>query len=73
VKILLLPRNKVTKYVILYYGDKMIYCSRIEDYVFQEEKCIGCIFYDKETDSCDYEELHSGLKQNTSIEEIGHA
>jgi len=51
----------------------MIYCSRIEDYVFQEEKCIGCIFYDKETDSCDYEVFRPGLKQNPDMEEIGHA
>lgn len=41
----------------------MIYCSRIEDYVFQDEKCINCIFYNKETDSCDYEEFHPGINK----------
>lgn len=39
----------------------MIYCEKIHDYVEQEEKCLTCIFYKKEEDSCTYEDWHPGL------------
>lgn len=42
----------------------MIYCEKENgNYVDQNEKCLTCIFYDKETDSCNYEEWNPGLIQ----------
>jgi hypothetical protein len=51
----------------------VIYCSKINDYVDQETKCMKCIFYKVDEDSCTFEEWKPGLKQNTDIEEIGNA
>jgi hypothetical protein len=42
---------------------KGIYCSKIEDYVDQETKCMKCIFYKKDEDSCFYPEWIPGLKK----------
>ena len=41
----------------------MIYCERINEYVDQEEKCIACIFYLPNEDTCDWENWHPGLKK----------
>jgi len=41
----------------------MIYCEKINDYVEQKEKCLSCIFYNFDEDTCTYEEWHPGLKR----------
>jgi len=44
----------------------MIYCGKIKDYISQKEKCILCIFYDKNEDSCWHEEWYPGLEKGRS-------
>ena len=46
----------------------MIYCERVNNYVFQEEKCLGCIFYEEDEDSCFYPEWIPGLKSGRDLE-----
>jgi hypothetical protein len=41
----------------------MIYCGYIRNYINQEDKCINCILYNEEEDSCDYELFNPGLKK----------
>ena len=39
----------------------MIYCSKINDYVEQEKRCIHCIFYLTEEDTCNYDKWMPGM------------
>ena len=41
----------------------MIYCDKIQDYVDQQEKCIECIFYKIDEDSCFHPDWKPGLTQ----------
>lgn len=41
----------------------MIYCAKKQEYVRQDEECIGCIFYKSEEDYCDYTNWIPGLKK----------
>jgi len=46
----------------------MIYCVKIRDYIEQDEKCINCIFYLYDEDTCDWENWHPGLKKGKDLE-----
>jgi len=46
----------------------MIYCEKINNYVDQNEKCLICIFYKKNEDSCFYSEWYPGLKEGRNTE-----
>lgn len=48
----------------------MIYCDKIQDYVEQEEVCIHCIFYNYDTDTCEYEDWYPGLKKGREWNEF---
>jgi len=39
----------------------MIYCDKRQEYVHQDEECMCCTFYNRNTDSCWYEEWIPGL------------
>jgi hypothetical protein len=41
----------------------MIHCPKRQEYIYQDEECMHCIFYDRVTDSCDYEDWIPGLIQ----------
>ena len=41
----------------------MIYCEQRNDYVEQDKKCVKCIFYKLEEDSCFYPDWYPGLKK----------
>jgi hypothetical protein len=48
----------------------MIYCQKINDYVDQETKCMQCIFYKRDEDSCFYPEWKPGLKKGRDLDKI---
>jgi len=55
----------------LFRGDKrMIYCEKEKgNYVDQNKKCMKCIFYKRDEDSCFYPEWVPGLIQKEKNEE----